>query len=169
MRRIDRKTFISPVVTATLGLLISGAIVGCATQPQSQRQAMVHEMGSNVMPFDLSKTQHIFEMTEQGGIQQVVVRDPKDTDQLPMIRQHLQHEAMRFSQGDFSDPTSLHGQDMPGIKELLAGASSIVIRYAELPDGAQLTFETTDIHLVTAIHRWFGAQLSDDGSDATYK
>ena len=121
------------------------------------------------MPFDLNKTQHIFQMTDNGGIQLVVVKDSKDTDQISLIRQHLQHEAMRFQSGDFSDPTSLHGTSMPGISELSKGAANIRIEYSELPDGAQIAFMTDDIHLITAIHRWFGAQLSDHGSDATYR
>jgi hypothetical protein len=35
-----------------------------------------------------------------------------------------------------------------------------------LSDGAEITFKTTDPHLLTAIHRWFGAQLSEHGADA---
>jgi hypothetical protein len=130
---------------------------------------MIHEMGGTVMPFDLDKTLHIFEMTESGGIQQVVLRDSKDADQLPLIRSHLKHEAMRFSSGDFSDPTALHGEDMPGVRELEVGASRLRVRYSEIPGGAQIVFEATDIELITAIHRWFGAQLSDHGSDAAYR
>jgi hypothetical protein len=130
---------------------------------------MIHEMGSQVMPFDLHKTKHVFQMTDSGGIQQVIVRDQKDSDQLPLIHQHLHHEAMRFAGGDFSDPTKLHGENIPGIRELEASASQIKITYSELPNGAQLTFVTSDIHLITAIHRWFGAQLSDHGSDAAYR
>ena len=55
---------------------------------------------------------------------------------------------------------------MPGLKELQAGAADIKVSYATLPTGAELTFETTDLHLLTAIHRWFGAQLSEHGPDA---
>ena len=76
---------------------------------------------------------------------------------------------MRFSSGDFADPNSLHGGDMPGITELAAGAAQIKVTYTVLPDGAQITFTTRDLRLITAIHRWFGAQLSDHGSDATYR
>jgi hypothetical protein len=36
-----------------------------------------------------------------------------------------------------------------------------------IPNGAEIMFETADLHLLTAIHRWFGAQLSEHGSDAT--
>ena len=86
-----------------------------------------------------------------------------------LIRQHLKDEAVRFSEGDYSDPTSIHGNEMPGIKELEAAASMIVITYQELPDGAQINYETPDIRLITAIHSWFGAQLSDHGADATYR
>ena len=133
------------------------------------RQGMIHSMGGQVMPFDLSKTLHVFEMTESGGIQQVVIRGPADLDQVPLIQQHLRHEAMRFAGGDYSDPTSLHGADMPGVKELAAGAARIRVDYEPLPNGAQIVFSTDDLHLITAVHRWFGAQLSDHGADATYR
>ncbi|MBI5300629.1 MAG: hypothetical protein HY868_00715 [Chloroflexi bacterium] len=126
-------------------------------------------MGSQVMPFDLSQTKHIFEMTQSGGIQQVIAKDPSDSAQIALIRQHIQHEVMRFSTGDFSDPTSLHGGDMLGVKDLAVGVAQIKIEYMALPNGAQITFTTQDLRLITAIHRWFGAQLSDHGSDATYR
>ena len=130
---------------------------------------MVHEMGHRVMPFELSKTQHIFTMTDNGGVQQVIVKDPSDKEQIALIQEHLQHLATEFGAGDFSTPASLHGADMPGLKELAAGAARVKIEYAALPNGGQITFTTDDLHLVTAIHRWFGAQLSDHGADATYR
>jgi hypothetical protein len=118
------------------------------------------------MPFEMSSTLHIFKMTESGGEQRVIARASADGEQLAMIRQHLRHEAERFQQGDYSDPAALHGADMPGFKELQAGASHIDVSYTELPTGAAITFHTTDLHLLTAIHRWFGAQLSEHGADA---
>lgn len=121
------------------------------------------------MPFDLGRTTHIFEMTENGGVQQVVANDPNDDAQIALVQQHIQHEVMMFSAGNFSDPTSLHGDEMPGVKELSAGAAQIRIEYAALPDGAQITFTSQDLRLITAIHRWFGAQLSDHASGATYR
>jgi hypothetical protein len=108
-------------------------------------------------------------MTESGGVQQVMAKDPGDKAQIALIQQHLQHEVMRFSAGDFSDPTLLHGSDMPGVEELAGSATQLKIEYTALPNGAQITFTTQNLHLITAIHRWFGAQLSDHGSDATYR
>jgi hypothetical protein len=143
--------------------------MGWITQPGENRQSTVHDMGQTVMPFNLGETTHIFEMTETGGIQEVISEDPTDDAQISLIRQHLQHEAARFRAGNFSDPTSLHGSEMPGVRDLSEGAAQITIEYAELSDGAQIRFTTADSHLLTALHRWFGAQLSDHASDATYR
>jgi hypothetical protein len=126
-------------------------------------------MGPDVMPFALAKTTHIFQMTEQGGIERVIVKDPADSEQIRLIQQHLQQEAAAFQKGDYSDPARLHGQGMPGLAALQAGVSRVKVSYATLPDGAEISFETTDIHLLTAIHQWFGAQLSEHGADATYR
>jgi hypothetical protein len=143
-------------------LLLFGSATVFAETPQEH----VHQMAPRVMPFDMSKTVHIFKMTESGGVQRVIAKDPGATDQIALIQQHLQHEAERFQHGDYSDPAMLHGADMPGLKDLQAGASRIKISYAALPSGAEITFETTDLHLLTALHRWFGAQLSEHGADA---
>jgi hypothetical protein len=94
-------------------------------------------------------------------------QDAMAKDQVALIQQHLQHEAEAFQRGNYSDPTSLHGADMPRLKDLQAGAAHIRASYLSLPTGAEITFETTDLHLLTAIHRWFGAQLSEHRADAT--
>lgn len=132
------------------------------------RQEHIHEMGQTVMPFDLSKTTHIFRMTDSGGVQSVVVKDDRqDKDQIGLIRQHLRHEAEVFQHGDYADPVALHGKTMPGVSELEKYHAAIAVSYSDLPLGAALTFKTRNRHLVTAIHRWFGAQLSEHGTDAT--
>ena len=141
-------------------------LLNCASVLAQTTQEHVHQMAHGVMPFDVSRTLHIFTMTESGGVERVVSRDPSASDQIALIRQHLQHEAERFRHGDYSDPATLHGADMPGLKELQIGASNIKVSYASLPEGAEIRFETTDIHLLTALHRWFGAQLSEHGADA---
>jgi len=136
--------------------------VACGPTPQQR----VHRMSPEVMPFDMSKTVHVFHMTQSGGVERVVVRDPADKEQIGLIRRHLRHEAARFQQGDYSDPARLHGEDMPGLATLRANAPRIAVTYGELPRGARITFETDDLRLLTAIHRWFGAQLSEHGADA---
>ncbi len=132
-------TSILLTVIGTIGVL---GWAGWLTMPHPPSQVMVHEMSSQVMPFDLGKTTHIFEMTESGGIQQVIAKDPNDSAQITLIQQHIQHEAMLFGAGNFADPTSLHGADMPGVRELATGFSQVKIEYAALANGAQITFIT---------------------------
>lgn len=81
----------------TILILPSGAIA------QTQ-QEHVHGMSHRVMPFDMAKTMHVFEMTETGGIQRVIVKDRSDTDQVVLTQRHLREEASRFQHGDYSDP-----------------------------------------------------------------
>jgi hypothetical protein len=137
-----------------------------ATALADTRQEHVHEMSGHVMPFDMAKTTHVFVMTERGGVQKVIAKDARDEAQVALIRQHLRHEYENFSRGNYADPAMLHGQSMLALTALQAGAKKVTVRYSALPDGAELTFETRDLRLLTAIHRWFGAQLSEHGADA---
>jgi len=141
-------------------------VLGCTVALAQSTQEHVHSMGHKVMPFDLTKTIHIFQMTDSGGVERVIVKDASAKDQAAMIQQHLKQEAEAFQRGDYSDPASLHGENMPGLKDLHAGASHIKVSYSALPTGAEITFKTTDLKLLTAVHRWFGAQLSEHGADA---
>ena len=158
----DHRHNISRLAKAFILLLLFGSAAVFA----ETRQEHVHQMAHGVMPFDMSKTVHIFKMTESGGVQRVIAKDPGATDQIVLIQRHLRYEAVKFQDGDYSDPAKLHGADMPGLKDIQAGASRIKISYSALPSGAEITFETTDLRLITALHRWFGAQLSEHGADA---
>ncbi len=133
----------------------------------TQRQQEVARRGAQVMPFDLEQTIHLFQPLNDGGAQRVTAKDPKNEEQIRLIRTHLKDEANRFSRGDFSDPMKIHGADMPGIAELSRGAARIGVRYTELSDGAEIRYTTKDPALIDAIHRWFQAQLHDHGPHAT--
>ena len=132
----------------------------------STRQRDVAKRGAQVMPFDLEQTVHEFRGFRDGGVERVSAKDPKNRVQIELIRTHLKEEAQRFSRGDYSDPASIHGNQMPGLAELSQGAARIKIHYAELPDGAEIRFTTNDPALIDAIHRWFRAQISDHGEHA---
>jgi len=98
-RRIRRPATLAVVIL----LLTSATAIG------QTKQEHVHQMAPGVMPFDVAKTVHIFKMTESGGVERVVVKDPGATDQIVAIQQHLRHEAASFQGGDYSDPAVLHG------------------------------------------------------------
>ena len=147
---------------AILGALwATGAFASQETRPEE-----IAEKGARVMPFDLEETTHVFEKTQTGGVQEVVADDPADEKEISLIKGHLEEEAAAFRRGDYSDPSSIHGQDMPGLKQLEAGHEKVEVRYSELPDGARIEFSTEDPASVRALHRWFDAQLSDHGGDA---
>ena len=119
-----------------------------------------------VMPFDLNKTTHLFTKTDQGGVQKIQVKDPKDTEQVELIRTHLQKEKELFDDGDFSDPATLHGEAMPGLSVLEQSADKLEVEYTDLPPCAPLTYLTDDEKVIDALHMWFMAQLQDHGMDA---
>lgn len=121
-----------------------------------------------VMPFSLEATLHSFANASDGGTETVTVKNTRDTKNLGLVRSHLKKEATKFSRGDFSDPAFLHGETMPGLALVRAGAKSgrIKIAYSSLPTGAHLRYTTKDAALVEALHAWFATQVADHGEHA---
>jgi hypothetical protein len=153
------------------GLVASTSTLACsdADDGLAARRAEVAERGADVMPFDLDATTHVFSPTPTGGIQTVHADDPSDTEQVRLIREHLAEEADRFATGDFGDPATIHGHDMPGLAALEDGHARISVAYAERDAGATLTYRTADPTLVDAIHDWFAAQVHDHGEHAEHR
>lgn len=133
---------------------------------QTSRQDEVARKGAAVMPFDLARTRHFFEDNPAGGVETVTANDERDVGQIELIRAHLQKEAQRFARGEFSDPSAIHGADMPGLSALAAAGSKLHVAYSSLPTGASIAFSSTDAATVSAIHQWFAAQRSDHGAHA---
>ena len=139
--------------------------VGPAFAQHAAHQGHGEHLGASVMPFELARSTHIFTPTADGGTQEVVSKD-SDPQQIALIRDHLRKEAAAFARGDYTDPTSIHGADMPGLKELQAGADRLRVAFEELPQGARLRFSTSDAALIAALHQWFEAQVREHGADA---
>lgn len=138
-----------------------------AAMAEATRQADVAQRGKDVMPFDLKATSHIFTKNGAGGIQRVVAKKVSDAAQVKLLRQHLREIKVQFGTGNFSGPTHIHGQDMPGLADLKAAKPGrIAIAYKNVKGGAELVYKTSDAKLVMALHKWFDAQLSDHGPDA---
>jgi hypothetical protein len=159
------------------GLMISGVLqamlvsmfvsVAVAQDADSQRHAEVARRGGEVMPFSLEATTHVFTKTAEGGIQRVIAKSPADAQQVKLVREHLHAIRAEFLKGDFSGPSHIHGVDMPGLEDLKAAKpGEVAIDYKPVVGGAELTYRTHNPKLVTALHRWFEAQLADHGADA---
>lgn len=149
--------------------VLVGPAATVAAEPggQTERQAEVAQRGTQLMPFSLAATVHVFTPDDSGGTQQVLTRAPGDAAQASMIRRHLQELRAQFLRGDFSAPSRIHGDDMPGLQALKAAApGQIAIDYHEVENGAELVYRSSDAALVDALHRWFAAQLADHGQDA---
>jgi hypothetical protein len=168
MKRKDRRVWLftaalaAVVVSSTAYVLIGQD----GQQAMAARQAEIEAKSRQVMPFDLERTTHRFTKSATGGLQTVAADDPADTQQITLIREHLTEEAAGFSKGDYGDPASIHGTEMPGLRELEQGHNRIDIRYAQTPAGAQITYTTSDSSLMDALHAWFDAQVSDHGQHA---
>jgi len=153
---------------ATLFLLSVLVWAGCASSQAltaNDHRAEVAKRGTEVMPFDLDATTHIFKKTPEGGVQQVVA-DSNDPEQIRLIREHLQTISTQFSAGNFHDPEMIHGPEMAGLHTLMMGADRLVITYQEIDMGGEITYSSVDQSLVDALHSWFDAQVSDHGEHA---
>jgi hypothetical protein len=139
-----------------------------AIAADASHQAQVERNSENVMPFSMQSSKHFFVPTPTGGVQTVLVHGGNRT-QIGLVRSHLQKEAAAFARGDFTDPASIHGGDMPGLGAMHAGSNRIKVRYADVPNGGQITYTTDDRALVSALHAWFKAQVNDHGAHATMK
>jgi hypothetical protein len=149
-----------------IGLALALAVPSLS-MAEASRQEVVASRGADVMPFSLKATTHVFTKTDQGGIQQVVAKDPKDAQQVRLTREHLQEIAGQFGKGDFSGPSHIHGNEMPGLNDLKhATSGEIDIKYIAIDGGGQVSYSTANPVLVGALHKWFDAQLSDHGADA---
>jgi hypothetical protein len=151
---------IAAVVVGLVGVLVTSG------HDEPTREEVVAERGERVMPFDLDATTHVFDPTSFGGVQQVVADDPSDEGQITLVRRHLRHEMERFRVGDFGDPATIHGHDMPGLAVLESSAEELEITLRVLPDGAELTYRSDAPSVVEALHDWFAAQLADHGDHA---
>jgi hypothetical protein len=156
----------------TIILIAAGVVTasssGASTAGETVRQTQVERNGASVMPFSMDATMHHFVPTPVGGVQTVLVHNG-DGRQVALVRGHLRKEAAAFAEGVFTDPASIHGGGMPGLKAMRAGSRRIAIGYADVPNGGKITYSTRDHALVAAIHTWFEAQVADHGAHATMK
>ena len=164
MRRGRAVALAAAAAIVAAGLVAAGYL--WASGGEEDRQAEVAERGAAVMPFDLERTTHVFKALPDGGVQTVVADSPEDDEQVGLIRSHLRDEAARFERGEFSDPASVHGHEMPGLADLRAGFRRIDVAYEAIDAGGRIRYATRDRELVQAIHEWFRAQVADHGAHA---
>jgi len=155
-RRLPRWAWLAVVPAAAVLIALAVTVTRHADADHT-----MSDRAAQVMPFDLAATTHTFAKSDTGGVEQVVADDAGDTRNIELIRSHLRAEATRFQQGDYSDPASIHGGDMPGLADLRSGAGRITVSYEQIAAGARITYLSADPALVAALHAWFDRQSTD--------
>lgn len=156
----------SYLVIGILAIIATVAVLGYQQLQLHHRQSMIHDRGSMVMPFNLSTTTHVFNKTDTGGVQRITVDKDGSDEDVSRIRSHLQSITEEFDKGNFSDPATLHGNQMPGLQTLQERHERLNVTYSEIDEGAKVAYRTQDTVVVNALHDWFDAQLRDHGPDA---
>lgn len=132
--------------------------------PDRQTQdahSQMNERGECAMGFSQTTTTHHFVLKSDGGVIQVEVKDPKDTNNRDNIRMHLGHIAKMFANGDFDIPMFVHDTVSPGVPEMKQLQKTIHYTFEETPNGGRVVIATTDKLAVDAVHRFLRFQIEE--------
>lgn len=131
-------------------------------QGDKSRHDQINHRGDHAMGFSHTKTTHHFRLTSEGGVIEVTANDKDDAASRDQIRRHLKHIAVKFSEGDFSAPMFIHGEDPPGVEAMKQLKIEIKYQYEEIDRGAKVRISTDKAEVVIAIHEFLRFQIKDD-------
>jgi hypothetical protein len=144
------------------------SLVVRAQQPDKHQSMMTQQQmdemnrrGDKAMGFDHLKTTHHFLLANNGGSIKVEANDPMDTESRDQIRQHLQHIAMMFSEGNFAAPMLVHDKTPPGTKTMSKLKAKIKYEYKETERGALIEITTGNAEAMEAIHDFLRFQIKE--------
>ena len=135
------------------------ATPGSQARPDSAFAAL-QARGKVAMGVDQYTSVHRFDALPDGG--RIELQRPgADTAAVRVIREHMQDIARKFGSGDFSTPSFVHMQDVPGTAVMAARRDVIRYVYRPLPEGAEVRLYTTDPEAVRAVHAFMAFQRTD--------
>ena len=146
------------LISFTLLLL---TLAGFAQQSSDPHHAGVVNRGDHVMGFSHDKTTHHFVLLKDGGTIEAIANDNADAASRQEIREHLQHIAGMFSQGDFNAPMLIHARTPPGVPTMKKLRGEIQYRVEDLPNGARVRVSSLNPKAVAAIHDFLRFQIQD--------
>jgi hypothetical protein len=120
-----------------------------------------NEHGEQGMGFSQTATTHRFLMKPDGGVIQVEVNDPADSNNRNAIREHLAQITRAFANGDFDVPMFVHDTVPPGVPEMKRLRENIKYSFEETPGGGRVTITTTDEDSLEAIHKFLRFQIQE--------
>jgi hypothetical protein len=128
-------------------------------QDHSKHQHEVIKRGDQAMGFAHAKTTHHFRLFKDGGVIEVEVNDPKDTESRDQIREHLTHIAAMFAAGNFESPMFTHGTTPPGVPTMSHLRDQIEYKFEETEKGAKIRITTANGQATDAIHAFLLFQI----------
>lgn len=152
-------------------VLLLAVLTACSSRPPGEGEGSSHALsdsaftdlqarGEVTMGVDQYTSTHLFDDLPDGGRIELQ-RNEDDPAGVEQIRQHLQHIAHAFAAGDFSDPTSVHGHEMPGTAVMAQKKDVITYSYAPLPRGGEVRITTRDPDALRAIQAFMAAQRGE--------
>jgi hypothetical protein len=130
-------------------------------QKQMARDAELKKRGDAAMGFDQDATTHHFLITDDGGVIQVTVTNPRDTANRDAIRAHLEKIAQHFSAGLFDSPFATHGEVPPGVPVLQRRNAAVTYRYEAVDGGARVRIVSSDPQAVAAVKEFLRYQIRE--------
>ena len=122
--------------------------------------AQMQSRGKEAMGVDQYSSHHLFDDLPDGGRIELQ-RDSTDTVGVRTIREHLQHIALAFREGDFGLPGFVHAESVPGTVVMNANRALITYEYRPLPGGGEVLLTSSDSASVSAIHAFLAFQRQD--------
>jgi hypothetical protein len=122
--------------------------------------AGLQHRGRDAMGVDQYSSRHQFDDLPNGGRIELQ-RDSTDSAGVRTIREHLQHVAMAFADGDFSIPGFVHADSVPGTATMSARRQLIAYNFRSLPGGGEVLVTSLDSAAVSAIHAFMAYQRQD--------
>ena len=127
---------------AIVVVLAIGSLEGGASAPPPRNAHDHHGQmtarGEKAMGFDQALTSHHFYLYEDGGAIEVTVKNRSDKKNLAAIRTHLPPIVQLFAKGDFSTPSFIHAQDVPGAEHMQRLRDRIAYAYEDIRDGGRV-------------------------------
>jgi hypothetical protein len=136
-------------------------LISLAVSQDAQHQQGVEKRGDQAMGFSHQMTSHHFLLTKDGGIIEVEADDPNDKASRDAIRQHLDHIATLFKQGDFDVPMFIHAQTPPGAPTMKRLKDEITYSTQTTQKGAEVKIASANAEAVSAIHQFLKFQIKD--------
>jgi hypothetical protein len=136
-------------------------LASLAMAQDSQHQQGVQTRGDQAMGFSHEMTSHHFLLTKDGGVIEAEADNPTDQASRDAIRQHLEHIAKLFSEGDFNAPMFIHGQTPPGVPTMQRLKDQITYRAQPTERGAEVRITTANPEALEAVHQFLTFQIRD--------